>query len=58
MCCSEYVGNGVMTRQSVKWDKEDGCEMDVVSRGAERSAASSYAAMCMVAGSRPDLVIA
>ena len=30
----------------------------VVSRGAVRSAASSYAAMRMVAGSRPDLVIA
>ena len=29
----------------------------VVSRGAVRSAASSYAAMRMVAGSRPDLVI-
>ena len=30
----------------------------VVSRGAVRSAASSYAAIRMVAGSRPDLVIA
>ena len=30
----------------------------VVSRGAVRSAASSYAAMRMVAGSRPVLVIA
>ena len=30
----------------------------VVSRGAVRSAASSYAAMRTVAGSRPDLVIA
>ena len=30
----------------------------IVSRGAVRSAASSYAAMRMVAGSRLDLVIA
>ena len=30
----------------------------VVSRGAVRSVASSYAARCMVAGSRPVLVIA
>ena len=31
---------------------------DVISHGAVRSAASSYAAMRMVAGSRPVLVIA
>ena len=30
---------------------------NVVSRGAVRSAASSYAAMCMVGGSRPFFVI-
>ena len=32
--------------------------LPVVSHGAVRSAASSYAAMRMVAGSRPDLVMA
>ena len=39
------------------YDLENNCQ-NVVSHGAVRSAASSYAAMHMVAGSCPVLVIA
>ena len=45
--CSEYIMCHILSQLLFQH-----CTYDVVSRGAVRSAASSYAAMRMVAGSR------
>ena len=58
MHCWDDTNSVVMTRHGDNNVNAFITQYNVVSRGAMRSAASSYAAMCMVAGSRPVLVIA